>query len=91
MTVHVTHHAIDRYIERVRPVDRISAREAMLAAQRGIEAAAAFGAHVVRLPEGAGLIVRGLNPVRVVTVLAPGNRAGGKRAQLALPSERPRQ
>lgn len=69
MSVHVTHHAIDRYIERVARVDRISAREAMLGAARGIFAAAAIGARIVRLPNGARLVVRGVTDIRVVTVL----------------------
>jgi hypothetical protein len=69
MTVRVTHHAIDRYIERVAPTDRISARDAMLAAERGIETAARIGCRLVRLPNGARLVIRGVREVRVVTVL----------------------
>lgn len=76
MTVSVTHHAIDRYIERIAPVGRDEAARAILAAETAIHAATAFGAHVVRLGNGARLVCTGpLSNVRVVTVLARGQIA----------------
>lgn len=47
----VTAHAIDRYIERIARVDRATAHAAIAAAERAVEAAAAFGAHVVKTAE----------------------------------------
>ncbi len=78
MTVRITHHAVDRYVERVAPVSRAEAARAMHAADRAIETAAAFGARIVRLSSGARLICRGRDPVRVVTVLERGCIEGGR-------------
>jgi hypothetical protein len=96
MTVHVTHHALDRYCERVGAVSRDQAERTILAASRGIEAAAAFGSRVVRLPNGARLICAGAparvgkpgaglgeRPIRVVTLLAPGHIEGGHYPRLS--------
>jgi hypothetical protein len=77
MSVHVTHHAIERYQQRVAPVEPAEAYAAIVAAERGIEAAAAFGGHIVKLANGARLIVRGRNRVHVVSVNAPGAIVGG--------------
>ncbi|RST30133.1 hypothetical protein HMF7854_04310 [Sphingomonas ginkgonis] len=82
MTVVVTHHAIDRYLERVAPVSRLEAQAAMEAAARGIEASAAIGAYVVRLASGARLICRGRERIRVVTVIPAGEIVGGRVAVL---------
>lgn len=73
MTVHVTEHAIDRYCERVANVPRRTARQLMMAAERSIECAAAFGAHTVRLGNGAKLVITGLADIRIVTVLQRGH------------------
>jgi hypothetical protein len=83
MTVHITNHAIDRFIERVAPVSRAEAARIMLAAERAIETAAAFGGRIVRLPSGARLICRGKPQIRVVTVLERGHLEGGCHEKLA--------
>lgn len=78
MSVHVTQHAIDRYVERIAPVDREVARRTIAAAAPAIETAAAFGAHTVRLGNGAKLVIRGPSAglgtgssrIAVTTVLA---------------------
>jgi hypothetical protein len=67
--IHVTEHAIDRYCERFAPVGRAAARRRIASAERAIETAAAFGAHTVRIGNGAKLVIRGTAPVRVITVL----------------------
>jgi hypothetical protein len=72
MPVHVTEHAVDRYIERVAAVGRQQARTTIQSAERAIAAAVAIGAHTVRLGNGAKLVLRGSAPVRVVTVLERG-------------------
>ena len=66
-----TCHAIDRYIERVEPVDRAQA-EARLTSGR-IEAAAKFGAHYVRLGTGHRIVIQ---DGYVITVLPRETRAG---------------
>lgn len=48
MKVVVTQHAIDRYIERIAPVDRASAEAMIASAEGGIAAAVRFGASIVR-------------------------------------------
>lgn len=97
MTVSVTHHAIARYIERVAPVDPAVAYAEIIAAERGIETAAAFGGRIVRLANGARLVVRGggprapvgrdgratNSPIRVVTVLGRSMIDGGRYERLA--------
>lgn len=82
MSVHVTEHAIDRWIERIAPDNRDQARQAITASERAIEFAAAFGAHVVRLPNGAKLVCKGRGPVRVITVLGRAEIDGGRGEQL---------
>jgi hypothetical protein len=69
MSVHVTEHAIDRYIERIAPVGRDAARAAIAAAAPAILIASAFGAHTVRLGNGARLAITGRHNIRIVTVL----------------------
>ncbi|MGE5563154.1 MAG: hypothetical protein ACM3ZV_07560 [Bacillota bacterium] len=86
MTVHVTHHAIARYIERVAPVPPDEAYATIAAAERTIETAGRFGSHIVRLPNGARLIIAGVVNFRVVTVLAPGMIHGGLHARLQEPT-----
>ena len=78
MTVHVTHHAVDRYIERIAPVGRDQAVAIIRSAERAIEQAAAFGAHVVRLGNGAKLVLRGVDRIRVITVLRPSDIDRGR-------------
>lgn len=65
--IHVYAHAIQRYQERVEPVDKDTAKRRILSAARAIERAASFGCQVVRLANGARLILDGEN---VVTVYA---------------------
>lgn len=84
MSVHVTEHAIDRYIERVAPVDRDRARSVMQSAEPVIELAVRFGGHVVHLGSGGKLILRGSDRISVVTVI--GNRAIAERDKLQLTS-----
>lgn len=70
--VFITAHAIQRWCERVNP--RASMAEAIAAihqADKGIRAAAAFGATVVRHPRGCRLVLA-QGEARVVTVLARG-------------------
>lgn len=70
MSVHVTQHAVDRYIERIAPVDRDEARRILERADaQAIEKAAAFGAHTVRLGSGVKLVITGVRDIRVVSVL----------------------
>jgi len=69
MSVHITDHAVARYRERIAPVSEQDARRVMEAAERAIEVATAFGAHTVRLGNGAKLVLRGVGRIRVVTVL----------------------
>lgn len=72
MSVHVTRHAVARYQERIAPVSAESARAVLEAAERAIELAAGFGAHTVKLGNGAKLVLRGLGRIRIITVLEPG-------------------
>ena len=91
----VTAHAIDRYIERVEPVDRETAYAIIAGAERTIEAAARFGATVVRLPNRAKLLLdvaRVRLPggqvayhARVVTVLSRGRIANSDVSIAELP------
>lgn len=64
--IHVTRHAIQRYQERVAPLDDGSVRARIHAHDRAIAAAADFGAAVVRLGDGTRLVLDGRS---VVTVL----------------------
>lgn len=59
MSVHVTEHAVDRYLERIAPIGRDQARALMQSAERIIQSAAAMGVHTVRLGNGAKLVLRG--------------------------------
>lgn len=69
MSVHVTDHAVARYRERIAPVTAADARRVLQAAERACELAAGFGAHTVRLGNGAKLVLRGVGKIRIVTVL----------------------
>ncbi|HVM38316.1 MAG TPA: hypothetical protein VM265_08020 [Sphingomicrobium sp.] len=62
--IHITEHAIERYIERVAHVDRATAYAAIASAERGVEAAARFGATVVRTAT-AKLVLDGTTVVTV--------------------------
>ena len=75
----VTHHAIDRFIERVRHCSFEDARNAILSHERAIEAAIAFGAEVVRCADGSRLVLQGSS---VVTVHARGDLPHQCRAPL---------
>jgi len=67
--VTITDHAAQRWVERVDPgATREEAASVMMAAERAINAAAEIGCHVVRMSNGAKLMIRG---DRVVTVLFP--------------------
>lgn len=82
MTIFVYPHAIERYQQRVEPVDEATAKARILSAAKAIEAAASIQCQVVRLACGARLILDGPN---VVTVYAAGQlprqcRMGGTSA-----------
>jgi hypothetical protein len=70
----VTAHAVERYIERIAPVDPATAYAIIASAERAIETAASFGAHTVKTAS-AKLIIQvhalpgGLRDARVVTVI----------------------
>lgn len=72
MSVHVTEHAIDRYLERVAPVGREQARSIIQSAEPAFEFATRFGAHVVHLRCGGKAVLRRRDRIHVVTVI--GNR-----------------
>jgi hypothetical protein len=67
--IHVTEHAIDRYCERFAPVGREIARRRITSSAGSSKPRQAFGAHTVRIGNGAKLVIRGSSPVRVITVL----------------------
>jgi hypothetical protein len=71
--IHITDHAIDRYIERVAICTRDEARAEMMTAERGIEAAQTIGCRIVRMHNGAKLCLRG---GAVVTVMTGGRSCG---------------
>lgn len=73
MSVRVTKHAIDRYIERIAPVDRDEALRRISAHKPTLEIANEFGAPMVRDGDGVGYLVVG---GWVRTVFAPGMRLG---------------
>lgn len=56
MNLHVTHHAIERYQERVSPVSEDEARAAL--STRAIRIAAEFGAEYVRLGTGHRAVIK---------------------------------
>jgi hypothetical protein len=67
--VQVTAHAAQCWVERVDPSITVDqAMSVLLCAERAIDAAAKIGCHVVRMANGAKLMIRG---DRVVTVLFP--------------------
>jgi hypothetical protein len=68
--IHVTHHALERFVERVAPCSLEEARERILEHARAIEKAAEFGCEVVRCGSGERLILDG---TRVLTVYAAHN------------------
>jgi hypothetical protein len=61
----VTHHACERFAERVEQCSIGAARDRILGSARAIEAAAAFGCAIVKLGGGARLILEGLTVVTV--------------------------
>ena len=63
--IHVSPHAIERFIERVLPLSWDEAREAILAHAPAFEKAAAFHCEVVRCGDGSRFVLDGC---RVVTV-----------------------
>jgi hypothetical protein len=63
--VHVSHHAAERYVERVEPCTIEQAKERILRASKAIQAAAAIGCEVVRLGCGARLVIDGLRVIAV--------------------------
>lgn len=70
--MNISHHARVRWIERVDPSASLDdAARAIGASERAIEAAATFGCSVVRLGNGARLVLAGDS---VLTVMAPGSR-----------------
>lgn len=70
--VHVTHHAADRYVERVAPeLTREQAADVIRGHGPAIVKASNFGCTVVRLGNGARLVLEGRN---VITVHGRGTR-----------------
>jgi len=63
--IHVTEHAIDRYIERIQYCSRDAARATIAQAERAVEHAAAFGASTVKTAQ-AKLILAGTTVVTVI-------------------------
>jgi hypothetical protein len=61
----VTHHACERFVERVAACSIDDARDRILGSSRAIETAAAFGCAIVKLGGGARLILEGLTVVTV--------------------------
>jgi hypothetical protein len=67
MTCHVTHHAVECFIERINPTLTFEqARARIIASSKAIEVAAAFGCNVVRTGDGAKLVLVGERVVNVV-------------------------
>jgi hypothetical protein len=66
--IHVTDHACQRFIERCRACTLEEAKSEILSHAKAIEAAAAFACEIVRLGDGARLVLDG---TRVLTVYAP--------------------
>ena len=63
--IHISHHALQRFQERVAPCTLAEARAAILTHSRALEKAAAFGAEVVRCAGGERLILQGSTVVSV--------------------------
>lgn len=82
----VTTHAAQRYVERVNPrLTEAEAAATIMSAERAITCAASIGCHVIKMANGAKLMVR---DNRVVTVLYPckpwsGHQFGGLSADPA--------
>lgn len=74
--IHVTHHAITRYQERVAAVGTGEARRRILAHEKALAFAAEFGAPVVRNADGVRFIVQG---GAVVSVLGADMHSVGPR------------
>lgn len=68
--VHVTHHAAERFVERVQPCTIDEAKAIILRSSKAIHAAASIGCEVVKLACGARLVLDGL---RVLTVYPRGD------------------
>lgn len=67
--IRVTKHAIERWIERIAPVSKESARASILSHSRTLNLAVAFGSGTVKLGDGTRLVLSGN---AVVTVLPKG-------------------
>lgn len=63
--MYVYRHAIQNYQERVQACSDDDARAAILSASRGIKAAASIGCEIVRLANGARLILHGEDVITV--------------------------
>jgi hypothetical protein len=63
--IRVTHHACERFIERVSPCSLDDARLRILESAKAIEAAAAFGCEIVRRGHGERLVLDGLTVLTV--------------------------
>lgn len=68
--IKVTRHAVERYVQRVRPCSIEEARADIISHERAIEVAARFCCEVVRLGDGSRLV---LNGTTVLTVYAAGD------------------
>lgn len=68
--IHVSRHACQRFIERVKPCSYAEARAAILASARAIETAARFHCAIVKRGDGSRLVLEGDH---VVTVYAAGD------------------
>jgi hypothetical protein len=68
--IHITTHAIERFIERIAACTTAQAREHILSHSKAIHAAADFHCDIVRLGDGSRLVLDG---TRVLTVYGRGN------------------
>lgn len=71
--IHVTDHALRRFQERIRPVSKEEAREAILSHITALNIALAFGAPCVRCGDGMRIVLKG---EAVTTVFGPDMRLG---------------
>lgn len=80
MSVVVSAHAAQRYVERIEPVSIEEARARLNAHGPAVLKAVAFGCSTVKVSRDCRLVVRravaGLDGAEVVTVLEPGQRVG---------------